>query len=103
MKGLPDENLEDILAEEEQLGFMAVDRTSFGDEDIRNRFGYHKPANAAIAEMHRAIRIIFINTADTLDRILPEGRAKSVAFTKLEESCMWANKAIAEMSPVVDE
>ncbi len=36
----------------------------------------------------------FWNCAKSLDDLLPENRHKSVAFTNLEQTCMWAIKAI---------
>jgi hypothetical protein len=70
--------------------------------DIRNRFGYHKPVNDNIAR-HRMGREMFQDFAKMLDHLLPEGRAKAIAFTELEKCSMWSHKAIAELSPVVDE
>lgn len=118
-EGLPDEELERLLAEEAELArreeFQALqeasllemellkqDRTSFGVMEIRHRFGYHKPGPVA-TEMHRAVRHLFSDLSVILDRMLPEERAKRMTFQKLEEACMWAQKAIAEMSPVVNE
>ena len=52
---------------------------------------------------HRDTRLKFRRFAEYLDEVLPEGRAKSVAFTELENASMWAHKAIAETAPVVRE
>lgn len=87
----------------DELRLLQADRSDFGPEEIRHRFGYHTPANLGVQEMHIATRGLFMDFASVFDRMLPSGRAKSTFMTKLEEACMWANKAIAEMSPVVDE
>lgn len=72
------------------------------DEEIRNRFGYHA-GNTVTMPKHADVRARFIEMCTFLDEILPAGRAKSVAFTELESAAMWANKAIAEMAPVVQQ
>jgi hypothetical protein len=81
---------------------MGADYSSLHEPEIRHRFGYHQPVGNA-GQVHQALRKMMIDVAQILDRMLPEGRAKSVAMTHLEEACMWGNKAIAELSPVVDE
>jgi hypothetical protein len=53
--------------------------------------------------MHRAVHSLFLDGAIILDHILPMGRAKHLAMTKLEEALMWSNRAIDEMAPVVDQ
>jgi len=81
---------------------LKADRSSVGVNALRERFGYHK-ATETTAPMHQAVRGLMLDVATVLDRMLPNGRAKFQAIVQLEESCMWANKAIAEMAPVVDE
>ncbi len=77
-----------------------------GKEEIEHRFGFHKATiegeNATLPK-HRDTRLKFREFAEFLDEVLPEGRAKSVAFTELENASMWAHKAIAETAPVVRE
>lgn len=75
---------------------------SMPDSEIANRFGYH-PGTKVTIPNHRLIRLRFAEMAKFLDATLPPGRAKSVALTELEDSSMWANKAIAEMSEVVED
>jgi len=77
-----------------------------GNEEVEHRFGFHKAtiegAEATLPK-HRNIRVLFRLLAEELDTRLPEGRAKSVMFTELENASMWAHKAIAETAPVVKE
>lgn len=77
-----------------------------GKDEIEHRFGFHKATvegdNATLPK-HRDTRLKFREFAEFLDSVLPEGRAKSVAFTELENASMWAHKAIAETAPVVNE
>ena len=77
-----------------------------GKYEIEHRFGFHKATvegeNATLPK-HRDTRLRFREFAAFLDEVLPEGRAKAVAFTELENASMWAHKAIAETAPVVNE
>lgn len=79
---------------------------SLGSEEIEHRFGFHKATiegENATLPMHRDVRLAFRDFAEHLDTILVPGRAKSFAFTHLEDASMWAHKAIAETAPVVAE
>ena len=73
-----------------------------GKQEIEHRFGFHKATlegeNATLPR-HRTLRLEFRAFAEALDELLPEGRAKAVAFTELETASMWAHKAIAELAP----
>ena len=77
-----------------------------GKDEIEHRFGFHKATvegeNATLPK-HRDTRLRFREFAAFLDEVLPEGRAKAVAFTELENASMWAHKAVAETAPVVNE
>ena len=77
-----------------------------GKDEIEHRFGFHKATvegvNATLPK-HRVSRLRVREFAAFLDEVLPEGRAKAVAFTELENASMWAHKAIAETAPVVNE
>jgi len=75
-------------------------------EEINNRFGFHKATiegSNATAPQHKELRKEFVEFATILDASLPDGRAKSLAMTALEEASMWSHKAIAETAPVVVE
>ena len=77
-----------------------------GEEEIQNRFGFHKATvegpNATLPK-HRDTRLKFREFAEWLDETVPDGRAKSVMFTKLEDASMWAHKSLAEGAPLVKE
>lgn len=79
---------------------------ALGPAEIEHRFGFHKATiegdNATLPK-HRDTRLRFREFAEFLDGVLPDGRAKSVAFTELENASMWAHKAIAETAPLVTE
>lgn len=64
-------------------------------EEIDNRFVYHPPTDDKTRETHEFVRTTFRLAAETINNILPEGREKAIAMTKLEEGMFWANAAIA--------
>ncbi|MFJ6010201.1 hypothetical protein ACIQHZ_31450 [Streptomyces halstedii] len=76
----------------------ALSRTSRGalmsPEDIENRFTYHAPSPMQ-EEAHQCVRDMGKAVAVFLNIALPDSREKSFAVTKLEETVMWANAAIA--------
>jgi hypothetical protein len=79
---------------------------AIGAEEIENRFGFHKATvegdNATLPK-HRDIRVAFRDFAEYLDDVLPDGRAKAVAFTELENASMWSHKSVAETAPLIEE
>lgn len=72
------------------------------DEEILERFGYHKPTNESVT-VHKNLRRVFAILSAQLDEGLPNGREKSLAQTALQESSMWAHAAVAMQDPVVVE
>lgn len=62
--------------------------------NIEKNFTYHAPKGEQ-PEMYAAIRAKAKEFAELVDLTCPDGREKSLAMTKLEESVMWANAAIA--------
>lgn len=97
---LRDQAQAEVLADSMRGG--GPPRRQITPEDIRSRFGYHK-ATEKTGPKHQSVRSMFISLGDLLADILPDGRAKAVCFTELESASMWANKAIAEQAPVVQE
>lgn len=103
-EGFPDPDLERMLEREDIIDeeLKRDNRTSIGLSEINSRFCDHGQTKRT-AEMHRAVHSLFLDGAIILDHILPMGRAKHLAMTKLEEALMWSNRAIDEMAPVVDQ
>lgn len=63
--------------------------------DLKNRFAFH-PATTEEKQMaHGSVRDVCLQVAEFLNGMLPEGREKSVAMTKLEEVMFWGNAALA--------
>lgn len=61
---------------------------------IENNFSYHKPQEGQPGRYER-LREEAKELAYSIDALCPNSREKSLAMTKLEESIMWANAAIA--------
>ena len=64
------------------------------NEDIENRFTYHKPTEEN-AKKYPVIRDKAKELAYLIDELVPSGREKACALTKLEEVVMWANAGIS--------
>lgn len=68
---------------------------------IDSDFGFH-PATPVTGPMHDEVRLLCRTLAHELNELLPEGRHKSLVFTKLEEVMHRANAAIACDTPKVE-
>lgn len=64
------------------------------NEDIEKNFSYHAPKEDQ-PERYERIRYKAKMLAAYINEYCPDSREKSLAMTKLEESVMWANAAIA--------
>jgi len=63
-------------------------------EEIGHNFTYHAPKDGQL-EIYQNIRTLAKELALEIDEVVPEGREKSLAITKLEEAVFWANAGIA--------
>jgi hypothetical protein len=67
--------------------------------EIKKRFAYHRPSPEAVEKLGR-LRKAFSDFEDVLNEIVPQtSREKSLAFTKLEECSLFANKAVTHNDP----
>lgn len=64
-------------------------------DEIHNRYHYHASTPAARV-MHDHFNTLLENVAEDIEKNVPDGRAKALAHTKLEETKMWVNAAIAQ-------
>ena len=65
-----------------------------GQDLINHNFKYHAPKKGQ-PEKYEKIRGQAKLLAELFLDLVPDSREKSLAFTKLEESVMWANAGIA--------
>lgn len=63
-------------------------------KELYNRFTYHAPKEGQPAK-YTAIREKAKELALLINELCPDSREKTLAFTELEKSVMWANAAIA--------
>jgi len=63
-------------------------------DDLNNRFIYHKPDAEKILK-HERVRAASLDLVLIIDQLVPDGREKSLAFTKIEEATFWSNAGIA--------
>lgn len=69
-------------------------RRTATEQEIVDRFAHHPPTDVTKPQ-HETVRATFTKLALQLQRILPDGRHKSLALTDLQSSMHWANTAIA--------
>lgn len=63
-------------------------------KDLENRFTYHS-STAEQTQKYELIRSIAHSYSTVLNEMVPDGREKALALTKLEELVFWANAAVA--------
>ncbi len=64
-------------------------------KDIEHRARNHPPLNTETIMRHQNVRSAVEEVMVDFDHLLPPGREKSLALTKLEEAMFWANAAVA--------
>lgn len=72
------------------------------NKGIADRFKHHD-LDEAQANVVNQLRDYMIEMGKYLEEVLNDSREKSLAITKLEESLMWANKAIALNGPLKED
>ena len=65
-------------------------------EDVSNRdkVTYHAPSPDGI-QRHAELSLMFEQMLNEMDNIVPAGRERSLAKTKLEEAKFWASAGVA--------
>lgn len=63
--------------------------------ELAHRFAYHPPTSDETITAHETVRREAGDLAALANELVPDGREKATAMTKLEEFMMWANAAIA--------
>ena len=63
--------------------------------DLNNIYKYHPPKDSNQTQRYEAIRAKAKELALLIQTECPDSRERSVAFTHIETSVMWANAAIA--------
>lgn len=63
--------------------------------DIAHRFAFHAASTQEKRDDHGRARQVIYRAAEALNELVPDGREKAVALTKLEEAMFWANAGIA--------
>jgi hypothetical protein len=66
-------------------------------KDFLKRFAFHPATTDEKQLAHGQVRGSCLGIAQLLDEMLPDGREKSLAITKLQEVMFWANAAIARV------
>lgn len=63
-------------------------------DDLERRIKYHRPNQDGIDRI-TMMRKFALDWALVMHNLVPDGREKSLAYTKIEEALFWANAAIA--------
>ncbi len=63
-------------------------------QDIVDKFTYHSPFQEG-AQTHADLSEAFIQVAELVAGVCPDGRELALAMTNLEQAKMWASAAVA--------
>lgn len=66
-------------------------------DGLDDRFKHHPPSTQEIADTHIEVRRLLSELAGQIDSLVPDGREKLLAITKLEETGFWCNAGIARI------
>lgn len=64
-------------------------------DELSDKFRFHEKSRAERASEHEQVRSGCLKLAGLVTSVVPEGRERSLALTKLEEAMFWANAGIA--------
>lgn len=64
------------------------------DYTNEDKVTYHSPSEEG-ANRHKILSSIFTKMLYDIDALMPDGREKAIAKTKLEEAKMWASAGVA--------
>lgn len=64
------------------------------NSDLENRFTYHAPKPGQ-PEKYQDLRNLAKSLAYLIEELVPAGREKSLALTRIEEAVFWGNAGIA--------
>lgn len=67
---------------------------ALSSDEIKNRVTYHAPSPAGV-ERHKRLSEAAAEILKTIEEVVPDGREKSLAITKIEEAKMWASAGVA--------
>ena len=65
---------------------------------MEKTYAYHKPSTDGLAKI-TTLRELFSSVSGSIKELAPESRERSVALTNLEQTAMWAIKAIVCNDP----
>jgi hypothetical protein len=63
-------------------------------DEIKDKFNYHSPSPAG-ALRHASLSAAFVELAELVEKVVPDGREKALAFTALEQAKFWASAGVA--------
>lgn len=96
---LPDGNMygeQPVPLQPDEVDFAPTERPPLDGmplSDLVNRFKFHQE-DENTGPKRQAIREECFDLATFIDALVPDGREKSTAITKIEEAMMWANAGI---------
>jgi hypothetical protein len=79
---------------QDQLTAVIAERKMRAEDEVRARFYSYRPPAGGLTDMS-CVRMTLAASALLLNNVVPEGREKALALTKLEEAMFWANAGIA--------